>query len=54
MRDFLIKWNKGQYDFIISYSETVPTMLLGNASLEITDEIINQLNNEYKIKKSKK
>jgi len=54
VRDFLIKWNSGRYDFVISYSENVPTMLLGNASLEVTDEIISALNAEYKIKKSKK
>ncbi|MEI6021868.1 MAG: OmpH family outer membrane protein, partial [Bacteroidota bacterium] len=54
VRDFLIKWNQGRYDYVISYSETVPTMLLGNASLEITDEVIAALNAEYKIRKSKK
>ncbi len=54
VRDFLIKWNQGRYDYVISYSEAVPTMLLGNASLEITDEVIAALNAEYKIRKSKK
>ena len=54
VRDFLITWNKGRYDFVMSYSETVPTMLLGNSSLEVTDEIISDLNSDYKLKKSKK
>ena len=54
VRDFLIKWNQGRYDYVISYSEAVPTMLLGNASLEITDEVIAALNAEYKTKKGKK
>lgn len=54
VRDFLIRWNKGRYDFVISYSETVPTMLLGNSALEITDEVINELNAEYKVRKAKK
>ena len=53
-KDFLIKWNKGRYDFIFSYSETVPTLLLGNTSLEITDEVIKLLNEEYKLRKTKK
>jgi hypothetical protein len=53
VREFLMQWNKGRYDYIISYSETVPTMLLGNTSLEITSEVIEQLNNEYKNKKIK-
>ena len=47
VREFLIKWNAGRYDFILSYSEAVPTMLLGNSSLEITDEVIRELNKEY-------
>lgn len=54
VKDFLIKWNKGRYDFIFSYSETVPTLLLGNTSLEITDEVIKLLNEEYKLRKTKK
>lgn len=54
VRDFLLNWNNGRYDYIISYSENVPSLLLGNASLEITDEIITELNAQYKIRKSKK
>jgi outer membrane protein len=54
VRDFLIKWNQGRFDYVISYSEAVPTMLLGNASLEITDEVISSLNAEYKQRKAKK
>lgn len=51
VRDFLIKWNSGRYDYIFSYSEAVPTMLLGNTSLEITDEVIKEINSEYKQRK---
>ncbi len=54
VKDFLIKWNEGRYDYILSYSEAVPSMLLGNSSLEVTSEIISQLNIEYKKKKTKK
>lgn len=51
VRDFLIKWNNGRYDYVFSYSEAVPTMLLGNTSLEITDEVIKEINSEYKQRK---
>jgi outer membrane protein len=54
VRDFLIKWNAGKYDYILSYSEVSPNMLLGNTTLEITDEIIKELNSEYKQHKAKK
>lgn len=52
VKAFLLKWNNGKYDYILSYSDAVPTMLLGNASLDITSEVIDLLNQEYKEKKS--
>ncbi len=54
VKDFLIKWNNGKYDYILSYSDAVPTMLLGNATLDITDQIVTQFNDEYKQRKGKK
>lgn len=54
VKDFLIKWNQGRYDFILSYSDAVPSMLLGNTTLEVTDDVIKELNAEYKQRKSKK
>lgn len=54
VKNFLIKWNEGRYDYVLSYSEAVPSMLLGNSTLEVTDEVIKQLNAEYKMRKSKK
>lgn len=54
VRDFLIKWNNGRYDYVLSYSEAIPSMLLGNTTLEVTDEVLTELNNEYKKRKSKK
>lgn len=54
VRELLIRWNKGQYDYILSYSEAIPTMLLGNTTLEITDQVITELNKEYKNRKAKK
>jgi outer membrane protein len=50
IRAFLVEWNEGRYDYILSYSEAVPTMLLGNTSLEVTNEVISELNKIYKEK----
>ena len=54
VKHFLQEWNQGRFDYILSYSEAIPSMLLGNSSLEITDEIIGHLNTEYKNRKGKK
>lgn len=54
VRDYLSKWNNGRYDFVLSLSEALPSMLIGNPSLEVTDEIIKGLNDEYKSRKSSK
>jgi len=53
VRELLIKWNAGRYDYILSYSESIPSMLLGNTTLEITDEVIKDLNDAYKASKFK-
>jgi outer membrane protein len=52
LKAFLVKWNNGRYDYILSYSDAVPTMLLGNASLDITREVIEKVNEEYRVKKA--
>lgn len=54
VRELLLTWNAGRYDYILSYSEAIPSMLLGNTTLEITDEVIKELNTAYKENKSKK
>jgi outer membrane protein len=51
VKAFLIKWNKGRYDYILSYSDAVPTMLIGNATLDITNQVIDLINSDYKAKK---
>jgi outer membrane protein len=53
VKDYLDTWNEGRYDYIFSYSDAVPTMLLGKKSLEITGEIIEGLNNQYRAKKNR-
>jgi len=51
VRELLLKWNNGRFDYILSYSESIPSMLLGNTALEITDEVIKELNDAYKLSK---
>jgi Skp family chaperone for outer membrane proteins len=53
VKDFLVKWNAGRYDYIFSYSDAVPSMLLGNATFDITSEVITELNKEYSQRKIK-
>jgi len=53
VKNFLIKWNKGRYDYILSFSDAVPSLLLGNTTLEITPEVIELLNAEYKQRQNK-
>lgn len=52
LKQFLAKWNNGRFDYILTYSDAIPSMLLGNASLDITKEVIENVNAEYKNKKS--
>lgn len=52
LKQFLAKWNNGRFDYILTYSNAIPSMLLGNASLDITKEVIENVNEEYKIRKS--
>lgn len=43
-----------RYDFILSYSDAVPVLLYGNPGCEITREVVELINAEYRNKKSKK
>lgn len=54
VKQFLVKFNQGKYDYIMAYTNSVPTILLANPELEITDQVLNALNEEYKNKKSSK
>jgi outer membrane protein len=42
---------KGQYNYILSYSSLGGSVLLGSDSLDITYEILNALNEQYKAEK---
>jgi outer membrane protein len=54
VKDYLLKINNGRFDYILSYSDLMPTILLTNPKLDITPEVIQGINNEYKAKKGKK
>jgi len=51
LKAFLVKWNNGRYDYILTYSESIPSMLLGNAALDVTKEVMEQVNADYKKRK---
>lgn len=51
LKNFLVKWNDGRYDYILTYSDAIPTMLLGNSNLDVTKEVIAKVNAEYLAKK---
>ena len=54
VKDFLAKYNNGKFDYVLSYSDMMPTILLVNPKLDITNDILKGINQEYKIKKNKK
>jgi len=54
VKDFLAKYNNGKFDYVLSYSDMMPTILLVNPKLDITNDILKGINEEYKIKKIKK
>ena len=54
VKDYLKRLNNGKYDYILSYSELVPTVLLANPALDITNQVLTGLNEEYRLKKDKK
>lgn len=54
VKDFLIEFNAGKYDYIMAYTNTVPTILLANPKLEITAQVLDALNTQYKNNKSGK
>ena len=54
VKDYLLKINNGRFDYILSYSDMMPTILLANPKLDITSEVLKGINDEYKSKKGKK
>ena len=54
VKDYLAKYNNGKFDYVLSYSDMMPTILLVNPTLDITNDILKGINQEYKNKKNKK
>jgi len=54
VKDYLSKINNGRFDYILSYSDMVPTILLTNPKLDVTAEVLKGINEEYKNSKKKK
>ncbi len=53
VKDYLQKINNGRFDYILSYSDLMPTILLTNPKLDITTEVLKGINEEYNTKKKK-
>lgn len=46
--DYLVEYNKSEnYDFILSYGEALPVILLANPTKDITREVLKGMNEEY-------
>jgi len=52
IKTFLKSYNNDKYDYIMAYSNAVPTILLANPKLEITYQVLDALNADYKTKKA--
>lgn len=48
------KYNNGRFDYVMSYSESLPFLAFKNKKLDISRDIIDILNEEYKNSKTKK
>jgi outer membrane protein len=49
---FIDKFNDGKYDFILAYSHNVSSILYAKPDLEITTDVVDGLNEEYKLEKA--
>ncbi len=48
------QYNNGRFDYVMSYSETLPILTFKNKKLDISKDIIKILNDEYSNSKKKK
>jgi outer membrane protein len=52
---FIESYNNNKFDYILAYTKSnISSVLYANPSLEITNEIVNGLNEEYRLKKTPK
>ncbi len=54
VRNFLKEFTQGEYDYVLSYSSASPALLIGNAQLDLTQDVIKQLNTRYEADKATK
>ncbi len=47
LQETVNRWNNGRFDYVFTYSETVPTIIYGNATMDVTEEIIAEMNTDY-------
>ncbi|MGZ3863135.1 MAG: OmpH family outer membrane protein [Bacteroidia bacterium] len=52
--EFIAKLNNGRYDYILAYTSNISSVLYAKPTLDITKEVIDGLNAEYKAKKAGK
>jgi Skp family chaperone for outer membrane proteins len=51
---FITKFNNGRYDYILAYTANVSSVLYAKPDLDLTREILDGLNSEYRAGKGKK
>lgn len=52
VKEYLKRYNNGKFDYILSYSDLLPTILLSNSKLDITADVLKGLNEEYNANKA--
>lgn len=52
VKEYLKRYNNGKFDYILSYSDLLPTILLSNSKLDITSDVLKGLNEEYNANKA--
>ncbi len=50
--EFIAKLNNGRYDYILAYTSNISSVLYAKPGLDISKEVIDGLNSEYKLKKA--
>lgn len=54
VRAFLKEYTKDKYDYVLSYSTAIPSLLVGNEQFDLTTDVIKQLNERYEETKASK
>jgi Skp family chaperone for outer membrane proteins len=52
IKNLITEKYSGKFDYVLTYSESVPLIVYGNPSFDITEEVIVQINESYKNKKA--